>query len=198
MELLYLREKEDIKLGIQELTNIFIDEYPYYSTWIQKKQAEFDSFEKEVVAITENQSIVGYAMIHHCDSEYFKINGIYVFPQFEGKGFASRCIEQMINDARITNAKYALIQTRFHNNTVTHMFDKLGFSILGNNYHEIEKNDNWVAVCDIQGNGNKNEMLSVVKNEYPGFIQMTEEEIKTTRVNYETKSATVLKKKLDI
>lgn len=51
MELKHLRNKEEIQEGINALTSIFIDEYPYYSEWIKKKAEEFNTFEKKSISI---------------------------------------------------------------------------------------------------------------------------------------------------
>ena len=66
MEIRHLKDTNEIQEGINALTSIFIDEYPYYSEWIKNKEKEFKSFEKEVLALVEENSIVGYAMIHNC------------------------------------------------------------------------------------------------------------------------------------
>ena len=184
MELKHLRNKEEIQEGINALTSIFIDEYPYYSEWIKKKAEEIDTFEKEVLALIEKNIIVGYAMIHNCTPDYFKINGIYVFPEFERNGYASKAITQMIEEQSLTGKQYALIQTRLHNNAVVHMFDKIGFDILGHNFHEIEQKDNWVAMFDINKSHDLDSMKSIAYKEYPGFEPMSIEEIQDTREQY--------------
>lgn len=53
MKLKHLRNKKEIQEGINTLTSIFIDEYPYYSEWIKKKKEEFDTFEKKVLSLIE-------------------------------------------------------------------------------------------------------------------------------------------------
>lgn len=41
MKIVLLTEAEKIKEGLRSLTEEFIGEYPYYSTWIQKNEATF-------------------------------------------------------------------------------------------------------------------------------------------------------------
>lgn len=139
---------------------------------------------KKVLALIEKNIIVGYAMIHNCTPDYFKINGIYVFPEFEGNGYASKAITQMIEEQSLTGKQYALIQTRLHNNAVVHMFDKIGFDILGHNFHEIEQKDNWVAMFDINKSLDLDSMISIAYKEYPGFEPMSIGEIQDTREQY--------------
>ena len=194
MEIRHLKDTNEIQEGINALTSIFIDEYPYYSEWIKNKEKEFKSFEKEVLALVEENSTVGYAMIHNCTPNYFKINGIYVFPEFEGNGYASNAIEQIIEEQAIFGKHYALIQTRFHNNAVVHMFDKIGFDILGHNFHKIEQKDNWVAIYDIRHTNDYINMIDIAYKEYPGFEPMSIEEIQKTRDNYSRYEAKTLKK----
>ncbi len=184
MELKHLKDKGDIQEGINALTAIFIDEYPYYSEWIKKKEEEFNIFEKEILALIDKNIIVGYAMIHNCTPNYFKINGIYVFPEFEGNGYASNAIMQMIEEQALFGKQYALIQTRLHNNAVVHMFDKIGFDILGHNFHQIEQKDNWVAMFDINQKCDYDDMIGIAYKEYPGFEPRSIEEIQNTREKY--------------
>ncbi len=37
---------DELKAGIKSLTSIFIEEYPYYSTWIAKNMYQFHNGEK--------------------------------------------------------------------------------------------------------------------------------------------------------
>lgn len=41
MEIIQLKEFERIQEGLRSLTEEFIGEYHYYSTWIQKNEATF-------------------------------------------------------------------------------------------------------------------------------------------------------------
>lgn len=177
MELEHLRNPEEIKEGLVALIDVFIDEYPYYYEWINKSKKQIESYEKEIIAIKADNEIVGYAMIHNSDDKYFKINGIYIFPKHEGKRYATKSILNILKEGELKGKDYALIQTRTHNKKVIHLFKKIGFNILGNNYHAIEKKDNVVAVYDIQRKENMNEMIETARKEYPGFEHIEEEKI---------------------
>lgn len=42
-----LKTKEELEKGIESLTSIFIEEYPYYSIWISKCMEQFVSGENK-------------------------------------------------------------------------------------------------------------------------------------------------------
>ena len=58
---------------------------------------------------------------------------------------------------------------RIHNKIVVHMFDTLDFDVIGQNYHKIEKQPNWVAVYDLKKKRNFDEMYALAAQLYPGF-----------------------------
>ncbi|MBR2708502.1 MAG: hypothetical protein IKE90_03605 [Bacilli bacterium] len=117
-----------------------------------------------------------------------------MFPEYEGNGHASNAIEQIIEEQATFGKQYALIQTRFHNNAVVHMFDKIGFDILGHNFHKIEQKDNWVAIYDIRQSNDYINMIEIAYKEYPGFEPMSVEEIQKTKENYSRYETKTLKK----
>ena len=47
MKIIQLKESERIKEGLRSLTEEFIGEYPYYSTWIQKNEATYKIIKTE-------------------------------------------------------------------------------------------------------------------------------------------------------
>ena len=49
------------------------------------------------------------------------------------------------------------------------MFDTLHFDVIGQNYHKIEKQLNWVAVYDLNKKRNFDEMCDLAAQLYPGF-----------------------------
>lgn len=79
---------------------------------------------------------------------------------------------QVIEELKQQNYEYAYIQTRIHNKIVVHMFESLHFDIIGKNYHNIEKQDNWVAVYDLKGKRDFKEMLELAEQLYPGFSKI--------------------------
>lgn len=76
---------------------------------------------------------------------------------------------QVLEGLRKQNYDYAFIQTRTHNKIVVHMFDTLHFDVIGQNYHKIEKQLNWVAVYDLNKKRNFDEMCDLAAQLYPGF-----------------------------
>ena len=155
MKILQLKESERIKESLRSLTEEFIKEYPYYSTWIEKNKATFKDGTRVVYEPKDNEKTVGYMMVHFSTQKCVKVNGIYVFPDFQKRGYAKKALLQVLEGLRKQNYDYAFIQTRTHNKIVVHMFDTLHFDVIGQNYHKIEKQLNWVAVYDL----NKKEIL---------------------------------------
>ena len=98
-----------------------------------------------------------------------KVNGIYVFPDCQKRGYAKKALLQVLEELTKQNYDYVFIQTRTHNKIVVHMFDTLHFDVIGQNYHKIEKQPNWVAVYDLKKKRNFDEMYSLAAQLYPGF-----------------------------
>lgn len=160
---------ERIQEGLRSLTEEFIGEYPYYSIWIQKNEATFRDGMRVVYELNDNEKTVGYMMIHFSTDKCAKINGIYVFPDCQKKGYAKKALVQVLEELKERNYDYAYIQTRIHNRIVVHMFETLHFDVIGQNYHSIEKQNNWVAVYDLKQKRNFEEMLVLAEKLYPGF-----------------------------
>ena len=169
MKIIQLKESERIKEGLRSLTEEFIGEYPYYSTWIQKNEATFKNGTRVVYELNDNGKTVGYMMIHFSTAKCAKINGIYVFPNCQKRGYAKQALVQVLEELKDKDYEYAYIQTRIHNKIVVHMFDSLHFDVIGKNYHSIEKQDNWVAVYDLKQKRDFPEMNELAEQLYPGF-----------------------------
>ena len=172
MKIVMLKDSERIKEGLRSLTKEFIGEYPYYSTWIHENEATFSNGSRVVYELRDEEKVVGYMMVHFSTAKCAKINGIYVFPDCQKKGYAKTALLQVIEELKQQNYEYAYIQTRIHNKIVVHMFESLHFDIIGKNYHNIEKQDNWVAVYDLKGKRDFKEMLELAEQLYPGFSKI--------------------------
>lgn len=170
MKIIQLKETQEIKDGLRSLTDEFIVEYPYYSTWIQKNKATFKDGTRIVYKLNDNGKTVGYMMIHFSTDKCAKINGIYVFPNCQKRGYAKEAFVQVLEELKEKDYEYVYIQTRINNKIVLHMFEALNFDVIGKNYHSIEKQNNWVAVYDLQHKRNLEEMLNLAKQLYPGFF----------------------------
>ena len=68
--------KEEFEKGVESLTSIFIEEYPYYSTWISNHMYQFIRGEKQILSVVKDNEIVGYFMIHFSTNKIVKINGV--------------------------------------------------------------------------------------------------------------------------
>lgn len=169
MKIIQLKEAERVKEGLRSLTDEFITEYPYYSTWIQNNESTFKDGTRIIYELNDNAKTVGYMMIHFSTDKCAKINGIYVFPNCQKRGYAKEALLQVLEELKEQNYDYVYIQTRIHNKIVVHMFESLNFNVIGQNYHNTEKQSNWVAVYDLWNRRNFGEMIDLAKQLYPGF-----------------------------
>lgn len=193
VEIKRLNNVEDLNKGIIALTEIFIEEYPYYSKWIDKNIDQFKTGEKQILSILHKKEIIGYIMIHFCTKNIVKINGIYIFENYKGKGFATKAINKVSNYLKEINVQMIFIQTRLNNNAVVRLFDKCNYKLIGTNYHAIEKKDNWVA-CN-SSEFKKIEMQKTAKILYDGFHSLSQEEIQTLKNEHKNGNLVLTKKK---
>ena len=183
--------KEEFEKGVESLTSIFIEEYPYYSTWISNHMDQFIRGEKQILSVEKDNEIVGYFMIHFSTNKIVKINGIYIFEEFKGQGIASKAILELINILKQNSIDLIYIQTRLDNNAVVHLFDKTNFKLIGTNFHEVEKKNNWVA-CNIINSliTNEQEIASAI---YDGFSPLSQTDVLSLREEH--KDANLILKK---
>ena len=169
MKIVLLKDSEKLEEGLRSLTEEFIGEYPYYATWILKNEETFKNGTRVVYELREDGRTAGYMMIHFSTAKCAKINGIYVFPNCQKRGYAKQALVQVLEELKDKGYEYAYIQTRIHNKIVVHMFESLHFDVIGKNYHSIEKQDNWVAVYDLKQKRDFAEMNELAEQLYPGF-----------------------------
>jgi len=169
MKIELLKDSAKVQEGIRSLTEEFIGEYPYYRAWILKNEETFRNGTRVVYGLYDSGKTVGYLMIHFSTAKCAKINGIYVFPDCQKKGYAKKALTQVLAELKSNGYEYAYIQTRIHNKIVVHMFESLQFDVIGKNYHSIEMQDNWVAVFDLKRKRDFTEMYELAENFYPGF-----------------------------
>lgn len=171
--------KEEFEKGVESLTSIFIEEYPYYSTWISNHMDQFIRGEKQILSVEKDKEIVGYFMIHFSTNKIVKINGIYIFEEFKGQGIASKAILELINILKQNSIDLVYVQTRLDNNAVVHLFDKTNFKLIGTNFHEVEQKNNWVACNKINSLiTNEQEIASVI---YDGFSPLSQTDVLSLR-----------------
>lgn len=171
--------KEEFEKGVESLTSIFIEEYPYYSTWISNHMDQFIRGEKQILSVEKDNETVGYFMIHFSTNKIVKINGIYIFEEFKGQGIASKAILELINILKQNSIDLVYVQTRLDNNAVVHLFDKTNFKLIGTNFHEVEQKNNWVA-CNIINSliTNEQEIASAI---YDGFSPLSQTDVLSLR-----------------
>lgn len=185
--------QEEFNKGVEALTSIFIEEYPYYSTWINNHLDQFKNGEKQILSINNEKELLGYLMIHFCTDKIVKINGIYVFENNKGKGIATLAINELTKLLQKKNVQLIFVQTRLDNNAVVHLFDKTGYNLIGTNFHPVELKDNWVA-CNNVSSLELDEQ-KVALGIYDGFNPLSEQEVQELR-NKHKDGNLVLKKKI--
>ena len=186
-----LTTKEEFEKGVEALTSIFIEEYPYYSTWISNHMDQFIRGEKQILSVEKDNEIVGYFMIHFSTNKIVKINGIYIFEDFKGQGIASKAILELINILKQNSIDLVYVQTRLDNNAVVHLFDKTNFKLIGTNFHEVEQKNNWVACNKINSLiTNEQEIASAI---YDGFSPLSQTDVLSLREEH--KDANLILKK---
>jgi len=185
--------KEEFEKGVESLTSIFIEEYPYYSTWISNHMDQFIRGEKQILSVEKDNEIVGYFMIHFSTNKIVKINGIYIFEEFKGQGIASKAILELINILKQNSIDLVYVQTRLDNNAVVHLFDKTNFKLIGTNFHEVEKKNNWVA-CNIINSliTNEQEIASAI---YDGFSPLSQTDVLSLREEHKAANLILRKTK---
>lgn len=169
MQIVKLKENEKIQEGLRSLTKEFIGEYPYYSTWIEENEKTFKNGTRVVYELNVDNKVAGYMMVHFSTIKCAKVNGIYVFPQYQKKGYAKAALQQILQELKKQDYCYVYAQTRIHNKIVRHMFEMLNFDVIGQNFHSIEKQNNCLAVYDLRRERNFNEMFELATRLYPGF-----------------------------
>lgn len=179
--------------GVEALTSIFIEEYPYYLTWINNHLDQFKSGEKQILSINNEKELLGYLMIHFCTDKIVKINGIYVYENNKGNGIATLAINELTKLLQKMNVQLIFAQTRLDNNAVVHLFDKTGYNLIGKNFHPVELKDNWVA-CNNVSSLELDEQ-KVALGIYDGFNPLSEQEVQELR-NKHKDGNLVLKKKI--
>lgn len=185
--------KEEFEKSIESLTSIFIEEYPYYSTWISNHTDQFVKGEKQILSVKLGNETVGYFMIHFFTDKIVKINGIYIFEEFKGHGIASKAILELINLLKQNSIDLVYVQTRLDNNAVVHLFDKTNFKLIGTNFHEVEKKNNWVACNKINYLiTNEQEIASTI---YDGFLPLNESGVHSLREEYKNANLILRKTK---
>lgn len=185
--------QEEFNKGVEALTSIFIEEYPYYLTWINNHLDQFKSGEKQILSINNEKELLGYLMIHFCTDKIVKINGIYVYENNKGNGIATLAINELTKLLQKMNVQLIFAQTRLDNNAVVHLFDKTGYNLIGKNFHPVELKDNWVA-CNNVSSLELDEQ-KVALGIYDGFNSLSEQEVQELR-NKHKDGNLVLKKKI--
>ena len=173
MKITLIKNEKKLQEGLRSLTKEFIHKHSYYTSWIQKNSKSFENGTRVVYEMSEEKNVVGYMMVHFLSNQCAKLNGIYVFPKYQRRGYAEAAIQELLNKLKNKGYKYAYVQTRPYNAVMLHVFDVMQFHVLGKKYHEIEKMDNVIAGFDLQERKDISEMRRIAKEIYSNFTPLT-------------------------
>lgn len=169
LNLFKVKNTQSITMILETLKEEFIITYPYYGTWIEKIKEGFALGVRELYEIKHNESLIGYILIHFCPNSCVKINGLLIFKEFRGNGYGSKALNQLVRQLKCKDISYAYIQCRIENQAMYHLFHKLGFSLIGTNFHPIEKEFNWLGVYDIKQSNHVEKMVVLANKIYDNF-----------------------------
>ena len=170
MQIRIIKEKDELKESLRALTEQFEAECPYYREWLQKNQNGFEKGSRMVYALDDEGGTVGYMMVHCLSgTKYAKINSIYVFPEFQGNGYAKQAFSQIIAELKAKEYEYVYAQARIYNVKVVHVFHLMHFRIIGERVHQIEKERSFILGYDLSERKEFDGMLKVGKELYPGL-----------------------------
>lgn len=171
LNLIKVKNTQSITMILETLKEEFIIIYPYYGIWIENIKEGFDLGVRELYEIKHNESLIGYILIHFCPNSCVKINGLLIFKEFRGNGYGGKALNQLVKQLKSKDINYAYIQCRIENKAMYHLFHKLGFILIGTNFHPIEKAFNWLGVYDIKQSNHVEEMVVLANNIYENFTK---------------------------
>lgn len=162
--------EKEMNQGIEALVNVFENKHTYYKTWCMNKKKDLASGKRALLKILNEKNIpVGYAMINFVNSKYAKLNAVQINNQFQQKGYCKETFYKIFDMLRAKGYEIMFIQTRFYNKTVLHMFETMGFDVLGQKFHEIEQMNNVVACYPLEGSYSRSEECAIAQEIYEGF-----------------------------
>lgn len=171
LNLIKIESAQKTMMILEKLKEEFITTYPYYGIWIEKIKDGFSLGIRELYEIQYNEHLVGYILIHYCSNSCVKINGLLIFKEFRGNGYGSKSLSQLIKQLKNNDISYAYIQCRIDNKVMNHLFHKLGFDLIGTNFHPVEKEFNWLGAYDVKQSKNIEKMTMLANDIYDNFTK---------------------------
>lgn len=116
---------QDIKAVVE------VEQACFSHPWSEKSIC--DSFENNCnrfFVATENDAVVGYIGMSVMADEGYILN-VAVLPQFRGKGFGKRLVEQVLCLAEKLNLVFVTLEVRVSNSTAISLYTSLGFEKVG-------------------------------------------------------------------
>lgn len=171
VKLMLCRTAQDVDAGIKALVEVFEEKHTYYKKWCDEKREDLLSGKRELFRIiNEDNDIVGYVMLNYVSDKYVKLNAIAVDKKFQKRGYARDAFKFVFDMLKALQYEYLFIQTRHYNATVLHMFESMGFAVIGEKFHELEQMNNVVACYSLNSKQDfKEEAVKIASEIYDGF-----------------------------
>ena len=78
----------------------------------------------------DDQGMTGYGILSIAAGECHLLN-ICIDPRFQGRGYGTDLVAQLLDVARTHNARMAFLEVRASNSAACHLYNKLGFNEMG-------------------------------------------------------------------
>ena len=128
---------------------VFIVKEAAFREYVEQVWGWDDSYQRELhnrrfaaqdVCIIQFREVdVGFLAISHT-SDTFKVNQLFIRPEYQGKGIGSACMTRIIDDANLEQ-KPVVLQVLKVNTRGIVFYQRLGFTIVGQDsiYFQMEK-----------------------------------------------------------
>jgi len=103
----------------------------------ERHNKEFASYDFHIIQFRETD--VGF-FITSSISDTLKVNQIFIFPEYQGKGIGSACMTRIIDDANLEHRSVVLQVLKVNTRGIA-LYKRLGFKIVGEDsiYFQMEK-----------------------------------------------------------
>ena len=128
---------------------VFIVKEAAFREYVEQVWGWDDSYQRELhnrrfaaqdVCIIQFREVdVGFLAISHT-SDTFKVNQLFIRPEYQGKGIGSACMTRIIDDANLEQRSVVLQVLKVNTRGIA-LYQRLGFTIVGQDsiYFQMEK-----------------------------------------------------------
>lgn len=122
---------------ISEIENASFSVGPY--SLIMLKSMIYSNLSFTIV-VEENNKIIGYGTAEKLNRNSMDIESIAILPEYQGKGYGSKLIEAIENEAKKRNYKKIVLEVREKNENAKNFYLNHGYKIINfiENYYLLE------------------------------------------------------------